>query len=106
MDESCFTLYFIWVSRDDRNREDFFKNQLAYDLRDLQSEGSSVRLRDEGGGPAAAAPPPWPGSLCAHSGSPPGWRITPSGSTRGRAELQSYGLMMHTDMYVGVDLCV
>lgn len=56
------------------------------DLRDSQSEGSSVLLHDAGGGLAAASPPPWPGSPCAHTGSPPGWRTTPGGSARGSIE--------------------
>lgn len=43
----------------------------------LQSARSSARFRGEGEGQAAAAPPPWTGSLCEEQESPRCWKIKP-----------------------------
>ena len=48
-------------------------------LRDSQSRGSSGPLHGAREAPAAAAPPPWPGSGGAPTGSAPGWKTAPAG---------------------------
>lgn len=57
----------------------------------VQSARSSDRFHGEREAQAAAAPPPWTGSLCERPGSPRCWRIRPE-EERGNGENQYFGM--------------